>query len=168
VPTSNGNVTYNFLFYLNGQGGGYVLEQPASDGSNRGRSGSFFPQTVTSGGAGTFVASTEVATAKSQNGLAVIPISASGGAGGAGNFQNAAEYLSVLGMASTSPSVSATFTATDSNNRGTIAITSGSLAGSGTAAYYLVSNTEVIVVSTDGNNAEPQIILLTNTLPVNR
>ena len=165
LPGPAGSVTYHFVFYLNGQGGGFLLEQPASDGSNRGRSGSFFPQTVTSGPSGTLVASTEVATAKSQNGLAVIPIAASGGSG---NFQNAAEDLSVLGSVSTSPTVSATFSAADANNRGTISVTSGSLMGSATAAYYLVSDTEVIIIGTDGTNLEPQIILLTNTLPVNR
>lgn len=166
LVTPNGNVTYNFVFYLNGQGGGYLLEQPASDGSNRGRSGSFFPQTVTSGGIGTFVASTEVATAVSQNSLAVLPLTVSGKSG---NFQNGTEDISKLGLPATlGVAVSGTFTATDANNRGTATITSGSLAGSGTAAFYLVSNTEVIVIGTDGTNQEPQIILLTNTLPVNR
>ncbi len=158
-------VTYHFVFYLNGQGGGYLLEQPASDGSNRGRSGSFFPQTVTSGPFGTLVASTEVATAKSENALAVLPIALSGHSG---NFQNGTEDVSNLGSAATSSNVSGTFTAADANNRGTVMMTSGSLAGSGTAAYYLASDTEVIVIGTDGLNTEPQIILLTNTLPVNR
>jgi hypothetical protein len=166
LPTSNGNVTYNFVFYLNGQGGGFLLEQPASDGSNRGRSGSFFPQTVTSGGIGTFIASTEVATATSENGLAVLPLTVSGNSG---NFQNGTEDLSKLGSAATlGASVSGTFTGTDANNRGTATITSGSLAGSGTAAFYVVANTEVIVIGSDGKNMDPQIILLTNTLPVNR
>ena len=164
LATPNGNVTYNFVFYLNGQGGGFLLEQPASDGSNRGRSGSFFPQTVTSGGIGTFVASTEVATAASGNGLAVVPIGVSGNSA---NFQGT-EYASVLGSAPASGVLSGTASATDANNRGTITATAGSIAGSGTAAYYLVSNTEVIEVGTDGTNQEPQIILLTNTLPVNR
>ena len=165
MSISVNGVIYKFVFYLNGQGGGFLLEQPASDGSNRGRSGSFFPQTVTSGPSGTLVASTEVATAKSQNGLAVIPITPSGASG---NFQNAAEYLSILGSASTSPNVSGTSTSADANNRGTVAMTSGTLAGSATAAYYLASDTEAIVIGTDGTNTEPQIILLTNTLPVNR
>jgi hypothetical protein len=166
VQTSNGPVAFNFVFYLNGQGGGYLLEQPASDGSNRGRSGSFFPQTVTSGAIGAFVASTEVATAASQNSLAVLPLTVSGKSG---NFQNGTEDLSKLGSAATlGSSVSGTFTATDANNRGTATVTTGSLAGNGTVAFYVASNTEVIVISSDGSNTEPQIILLTNSLPVNR
>jgi hypothetical protein len=166
LQTSTGPVTYNFVFYLNGKGGGYLLEQPPTgDPTNRGRSGIFVPQTVTSGPSGTLVASTGVATATSQNGLAVIPLSISRAGG---NFQNAAEYLSILGSASTSSNVSGTSTAPDANNRGTIATAPGTLAGSSTAAYYLASDTEVIVIGTDGNNTEPQIILLTNTLPVNR
>ncbi len=166
LPTSSGSVTYNFVFYLNGQGGGFLLEQPADDKSNRGRSGSFFPQTATSGGIGTFIASTEVATSASENGLAVLLLAFSGKAG---NFQNGTEDLSKLGSAATlGAAVSGTFTQTDANNRGTATITSGTLAGSGTAAYYLASNTEVIVIGTDPTNLEPQVILFTNTLPVNR
>ena len=166
MSISLSGVTYNFVFYLNGQGGGFLLEQPASDGSNRGRSGSFFPQTVTSGGIGTFIASTEVATAKTENALAVLPLAVSGSSG---NFQNGTEDISKLGLAATlGASISGTFTATDANNRGTATITSGSLAASGTAAFYVVANTEVIVIGTDAANIEPQIILLTNSLPVNR
>ena len=159
-------VTYKFVFYLNGQGGGFLLEQPASDGSNRGRSGGFFPQTVTSGPSGTLVASTDVATAKSQNALAVMPITVSGSSG---NFHNATQDISNLGSAATLGSALAgTFTGADANNRGTITVTTGSFAGSATATYYLASDTEAIVIGTDGNNTEPQILLLTNSLPLNR
>jgi hypothetical protein len=164
VPTSGGPVTYNFVFYLNARGG-FFLEQPASDGSNRGRSGSFFPQNVTSGPDGTFIASTEVATANSENALGVIPIAVSGSSAG---FQNGTQDLSRLGSAATLGAlVSGTFTNPDANNRGTVSVTSGALAGSRSATYYIASDTEAIVLGTDAANSEPQIMLLTNSLPVN-
>jgi hypothetical protein len=164
LPGPGGPATYHFVFYLRTQGVGYLLEQPASDGSNRGRSGVFFPQNVTFGPNGTFIGSTEVATAASANGLAVIPITVSGSSG---NFQNAAEDISKLGSAATlGSSISGTFTATDANNRGTVAMTNSStLAGSATAAFYVLTDDEAILVGTDATNTEPQIIVLTNSIP---
>ena len=154
-----GNVTYHFVFYMRRPGVGFLLEQPASDGSNRGRSGNFFPTNVTSGGNGTFIGSTAVATAKSVNGLAVLPLIVSRNSG---NFQNGTGYASILGLAATSGPASGTFTVTDTtNNRGTVTVTSsGGIAGSATAAFYVVSDSEVIVVGTDAANTEPQIISL--------
>jgi hypothetical protein len=163
--TLNG-VAYHFVFYLNGRGGGYLLEQPGSDGSNRGRSGILLSQSVTSGPAGTLVGSTEVATAASVNGLAVLPITISGGSG---LFQGGMGYSSVLGLPPASGPASGTFTATDANNRGTVSVTSaGGIAGSATAAYYVAADTEAIVIGTDPNNLEPQLIMFTNTIPANR
>jgi hypothetical protein len=164
VPTSTGNVTYNFVFYLNARGG-FFLEQPASDGSNRGRSGSFFPQNVASGPEGAFIASTEVATASSGNALAVIPISLSGSSA---SFTNGTQDLSRLGSAATLGTlISGTFTNPDANNRGTVSVTSGTLAGSSSATYYLASDTEALVIGTDAATSDPQIILVTNSVPVN-
>lgn len=121
---------------------------------------------VTSGPDGTFIASTEVATASSENGLGVIPINVSGSSA---SFQNGMQDLSRVGSAATLGAlVSGTFTNPDANNRGTVSITSGTLAGSGSAAYYIASNTEAMVLGTDAANSEPQILLLTNSLPVNR
>ncbi len=154
-----GSVTYKFVFYLRRQGIGFLLEQPADDASNRGRSGGFFPQSVTSGGNGTFIGSTGVATAKSENGLAVLPLTVSSNSG---SFQNGTGYISVLGFAAVSGSASGTFTITDTtNNRGTVTVTSsGGIAGSRTAAFYLVADSEIIVIGTDATNMEPQIIEL--------
>jgi hypothetical protein len=95
--------------------------------------------------------------------LAVLPLTVSGSSG---NFQNGTEDVSKLGLAATlGASVSGTFTATDANNRGTVAITSGSLAGSATATFYVLTDDEAILVGTDAKNTEPQIIVLTNTIP---
>lgn len=164
LPGPGGPVQYKFVFYLRGQSVGYVLEQPASDGSNRGRSGVFFPQTITHGPDGTFVGLTQVATSASVNGLAVLPLSVSGSSG---DFQNGTGYASVLGLAATSGVANGTFTITDTtNNRGTVNVTSnGGIAGSATAAFYVLSDNEVILVGTDSTNVQPQIILLTNSLP---
>jgi len=156
VATSSGTVAYNFVFYARAIGQGFLLEQPASDGSNRGRSGLFLPVDVTSGGNGTFIGSTSVATAASTNALAVLPLVASKNSG---SFQNGTGYASVLGSPAGSSSISGTFTVTDAtNNRGTVTVTTGSIAGSGTGAFYEVTSTEVIVVGTDPLNLEPQII----------
>jgi len=157
MSISLGGVTYSFIFYLTGQGVGFLLEHPASDNSNRGRSGSFFAQSVTSGGRGSLMGSTEVATAASENGLALLPLTVSGSSA---SFQNGTRYVSVLGSGATSGSASGTFAMTDTtNNRGTLTMTSsGGIAGSGTAAFYLVSDSEMVVVGTDATNMEPQII----------
>ncbi len=69
-----GSVTYKFAFYMRKAGVAFVLEQPASDGSNRGRAGRFFPQLVTTPGGGTFIGSTGVTTAASENAIAVLPV----------------------------------------------------------------------------------------------
>jgi len=156
IATSSGTVTYNFVFYARSSGQGFLLEQPASDRSNRGRSGYFFPPDVTSGGNGTFIGSTTVATAASTNALAVLPFVASKNSG---SFQNGTGYTSVLGSPAASSSISGTFTVTDpTSNRGTVTASSGSIAGSGTGAFYEVTSAEVIVVGTDPANLEPQII----------
>jgi hypothetical protein len=156
ISISLGGVTYNFIFYLKAQGVGFLLEQPASDGSNRGRSGSFFPQSVTRVGSGSFIASTEVATAASENGLAVLPVAVSGSSA----TLNGTRYVSTLGSAATSGPATGTFALTDTNNnRGTFTLTSpDGIAGSATAAAYLVSDSELIGVGTDATNTEPQIL----------
>jgi hypothetical protein len=157
MSISLGGVTYNFIFYLRAQGVGFLLEHPASDNSSRGRSGSFFPQSVTSVGGGSFMGSTEVATAGSENGLTLLPLTVSGSSA---SFQNGTRYVSALGSAATSGPASGAFALTDTaNNRGTLTMTSsGGIAGSGTAAFYLVSDSEMIAIGTDPTNMEPQII----------
>jgi hypothetical protein len=161
MSISLGGVTYKFVLYLRTPGIGFLVEQAASDGSNRGRSGIFVPQNITAGKNGTFIASTEVATAKSEDGLAVLPLS-----GNSGGFQNGTGYVSMFGSGVQSSPLSGTFTVTDTmDNRGTVTATSGNIAGSGSAAFYVETDTEIIEVGTDATNMEPQIILLTNTLP---
>jgi hypothetical protein len=157
MSISLGGVTYNFIFYLRAQAVGFLLEHPASDNSSRGRSGSFFPQSVTSVGGGSFMGSTEVATAGSENGLTLLPLTVSGSSA---SFQNGTRYVSALGSAATSGPASGAFALTDTaNNRGTLTMTSsGGIAGSGTAAFYLVSDSEMIAIGTDPTNMEPQII----------
>jgi hypothetical protein len=157
ISISLGSVTYNFISYLRNSGVGFLLEHPASDNSNRGRSGSFVPQSVTSPASGSFMASTEVATAASENSLAVLPLTVSGNSA---SFQSGTRYVSALGSAAVSGSASGTFALTDTaNNRGTLTMTSpGGIAGSGTAAFYLVSDGEVIALGTDATNMEPQIL----------
>ena len=58
-----------------------------------------------------------------------------------------------------SSGIAGTLTVTDqTTNRGTLTMTAGRMAGSGTAAFYLSSDTEVIMLGTDPTNVEPQLI----------
>ena len=153
-------VTYNFIFYLGSPGFGFILEQKANDGSNRGRSGPLLQQTAVlpiaaSGINGTFIEGTEVATAASVNGLSVLAFN--GSANNSGSF-NAIENFEAPGMSPTSGPTSGTFTLTDPNNgRGTVTAF-GTLLGSKDFALYVVSPTHVVVVGIDSTNSEPQII----------
>jgi hypothetical protein len=155
-------VTYNFIFYLGSPGFGFILEQKANDGSNRGRSGSFVQQTAVppiaaSGVNGTYIGGTEVATAASANGLAVLVFN--GGADNSGSF-NAVDYFEAPGMSPTFGPASGTFTLTDPNNgRGTVAAL-GTLLGNKGLALYVVSPVELVVLGIDSTNLEPQIITL--------
>jgi hypothetical protein len=155
-----GTVTYNFVFYARGAGRGFLLEQPASDTSNRGRSGGWLVQTsgpfAASGANGTYILSTAVVTALSVNSLAVLSLN--GGADNSGNF-NGTSYASVLGSSLTTSFISGTFTVTDmTNGRGTITLTSGRLAGNSQAAFEVYDPANALLVGTDGTNTDPQII----------
>jgi hypothetical protein len=155
-------VTYNFIFYLGSPGFGFLLEQTANDGTNRGRSGPFVQQTAVlpfaaSGINGTFIGGTDVATTASANNVAVLALN--GGADNSGTF-NATEYFESPGMSPTSSPASGTFTVTDQNNgRGTVTAP-GVLLDSKDLAFYIVSPAEVVVVGIDSTNFEPQIITL--------
>jgi hypothetical protein len=155
-------VTYNFIFYLGSPGFGFLLEQTANDGSNRGRSGPFVQQTAVlpvaaSGINGTFTGGTDVATKASAKGAAVLALN--GGADNSGII-DATEYFESPGMSPTSAPATGTFTVTDQNNgRGTITAP-GVLLGSKDLAFYVVPPAEVVVVGIDSTNFEPQIITL--------
>jgi len=156
ISLALGAVTYHFVFYLRKNGVGFLLEHPASDASNRARTGVFFPQNVTTTAGGTFMGGTGVTTAGSENAVAVLSLTV---ANKAATFQNAPSYTSILGSAAQSSGISGTFTLTDqANNRGTLTLSSGRLAGSGTAAFYITSDSEVLVLGTDPTNVEPQLI----------
>jgi hypothetical protein len=156
ISLALGPVTYHFVFYLRKNGVGFLLEQPASDASSRARSGVFFPQNVTTTAGGTFMGGTVVTTAGSENAVAVLSLTV---ANHAATFQNAPSYTSILGSVAQSGGISGTFSVTDqANNRGTLSMSSGRLAGSGTAVFYITSDTEVVVLGTDPSNVEPQLI----------
>jgi hypothetical protein len=153
-----GAVTYHFVFYLRNNGIGFLLEQPASDASSRARTGVFFPQNVTTTAGGTFIGGTGVTTAGSENAVAVLSLAV---ANQAAMFQNAPSDTSILGSGPQSGGISGTFTLTNqanNNNRGTLAMSSGRLAGSGSGVFYITSDTEVVVLGTDPSNVEPQLI----------
>jgi hypothetical protein len=156
ISLSLGAVTYHFVFYLRKNGVGFLLEQPASDASSRARTGVFFPQNVTTTAGGTFMGGTAVTTAGSENAVAVLSLTV---ANHAATFQNAPTYTSILGSVAQSGGISGTFSLTDqANNRGSLALSSGRLAGSGTAVFYITSDSEVVVLGTDPSNVEPQLI----------
>jgi glutamate synthase domain-containing protein 3 len=78
----------------------------------------------------------------------------------AGTFQNSPSDSSILGSAVQSGGISGTFTVTNqANNRGTLAMSSGRMAGSGSGVFYFVSDTEVIVLGNDATNTDPQLIV---------
>jgi hypothetical protein len=156
ISLALGAVTYHFVFYLRNSGIGFLLEQPASDASSRGRAGVFFPQNVTTTAGGTFMGGTGVTTAGSENAVAVLSLTV---ANQTATFQNNPSYTSMLGSAVQSGGISGTFTLTDqASHRGTLAMSSGRLAGSGTAVFYITSDSEVLVLGTDSTNVETQLI----------
>jgi hypothetical protein len=157
ISLALGAVTYKFVFYMRKNGVAFVLEQPASDGSNRGRMGRFFPQIVMNTAGGTFIGATGVTTAGSENADAVLAVTI---AGQTGTFQNSPSDTSVLGSALVSGGISGTFTLTDqTDNRGTLAMSSGRMAGSSSAVFYISADTEIIVLGNDPSNPEPQVIV---------
>lgn len=158
-------VTLHFVFYIKSPNGGALLEQPASDGSNRGRSGHWVAQTVAppitaSGVNATFVAGTGADTAASLNSVTVFAINGSTSPGtfiGTGDASQAGFPPQVPVPGTTS----GTFSVTDQNNgRGTITAMAGSVAGSAGAVFYVDDPAEVIVMGTDVSLKEPQIITL--------
>ena len=159
IRVALGAVTYHFVFYLRNNGIGFLLEQPASDASSRARTGVFFPQNVTTTAGGTFIGGTGVTTAGSENAVAVLALAV---ASQAATFQNAPSDTSILGSGPQSGGISGTFTLANqanNNNRGTLAMSSGRLAGSGGGVFYITSDTEVFVLGTDPTNVEPQLIV---------
>jgi hypothetical protein len=106
---------------------------------------------------GTFIGATGVTTAGSENADAVLAVTI---ANQTGTFQNSPSDTSVLGSAVVSGGISGTFTLTNqTNNRGTLAMSSGRMAGSGSAVFYISSDTEIIVLGNDATNADPQLIV---------
>jgi hypothetical protein len=163
VTLPTGAVTLKFVFYASSSSQGFLLEQPASDGSNRGRSGQWLLQDVnlpvkTSDALATFIAGTRTDTAASLNGVAVFPFN-----GPAGTFTGIGD-ASEVGFAPQLPiagTAMATFAVTDQNNgRGTITATSGLIAGSAGAVFYVNDPAIVFVMGTDATLKEPQIITL--------
>ena len=152
------SVTYSFIFYLGSPSFGFILEQPANDGSKRGRSGPFVqqiavPPFAVSGINGTLMGGTAVATAASMNGLVVLGLN-----GGSDNFGifNGAEDLESPGTVPTS----GTFTVTDQNDgRGTVTAPDA-LLGSKTLAFYVVSSSEVVALGIDSTNSLPLVVTL--------
>jgi hypothetical protein len=159
--TVNGtSVTYNFVFYLQAQSvglgsqsNGFLLEQPASDRSNRGRSGNWVPQIVSppiqaSGlGAATFIVGGGTGTAGSVNALDVFTVD--GNAGTYGSLINGSGGMG-------------TFAIPDATNgRGTLTPTNGTkLFANGSAAFYVTAPDSVIAIGTDASVLDPQIIFL--------
>jgi hypothetical protein len=161
-------VTYNFVFYVRVPGGGgFVLEQPASDASNRGRSGDWGAQSIgppieASGANGTYLASTVVVTAASRNYLGVLPLNGfNGGAANSGVF-NGSSYFSKLGSGLASPPIGGNFTVTNTTTgRGTFNMFTGTLANNNNAAFEVYDAADAVLVGIDnGFNLEPEIIFL--------
>jgi hypothetical protein len=152
-----GGVTYNFVFYARSPGGGFLLEQPASDNSNRGRSGGWLVQTsgppfAASGANGTYILSTAVVTAASRNTLAVLSLN--GGTDNFGSF-NGTSYSSVVGSVPTTNPISGTFTVTDmTSGRGTLTLASpgATIAGNAQLAFEVYDPANAILVGIDNIN----------------
>jgi hypothetical protein len=162
---SGAPVTYHFVFYFVSPGFGFLQEQPASDGSRRGRAGEFLFQTVTAPIALppinlTFEGGTTADTAASLHSVAVFQVN------------GAASPVSFTEMADTSKSVvssqvpAATGTGTinvgdQTTGRGTVtATTVGAIAGSTGAVIYVEDPAEWLLMGTDATLQEPQIITM--------
>jgi hypothetical protein len=157
-------VTYNLVFYARTLGVGFVLEQPASDATNRGRNGYYSAQAVSgsimaAGANGTYTLSTTVVTAASRNSLAVLSLN--GGNANSGSF-NGMSYSSVLGSALTTSPISGTFTVTDTTNgRGTLSVIApGTIAGNAQLAFEVYDPADAALVGIDNINTDPPIISL--------
>ena len=166
MAISLSGVIYNFVFYARAPGVGFLLEQPASDTSNRGRNGNYVAQFVSgsvmaAGANGTYTLSTAVVTAASRNSLAVLSLN--GGNANSGSF-NGMSYSSVLGSALTTSPVLGTFTVTDTTNgRGTLSVTApGTIAGNAQLAFEVYDPADAALVGIDNANVnnDPPIISL--------
>jgi len=168
VAITISGVTYNFIFYARSTIQGFLLEQPASDMSNRGRSGGWLAQAVAppikaQGANGTYIVGTAVATVASRNTLAVLPLNGyNNGADNSGVF-NGTSYS--VGFGSGTPPglpVGGNFTVTNTTSgRGTISMFTGTLAGNNNTAFEVYDAADAILIGIDnGFNFEPQIISL--------
>jgi hypothetical protein len=143
----------------------FLQEIPASDGTNRGRSGQWFPQSPVPGSSykagATFIVGTRADTAGSLNNTAVLTVT---GPTDTGGTFSGVSYSSKAGTTPQSPESvdpSGTYTVTDtSNQRVTGTLASGKLAGNASVAFYADFAGELIAISTDNTNQEPQIIFL--------
>jgi hypothetical protein len=163
TTASGGLVNLHFVFYAGSLSFGVLLEQPASDNSNRGRNGEWVAQTVTapitnSGVNATFIGGTRADTAASLHSVGVFQINGSvtpGTFAGTGDDSQAGFPPQFAGAAT------GTFGITDQNTgRGTLTATTGSIAGSAGAVFYVDDPGEIIVIGTDATLKEPQIITL--------
>jgi len=161
---SNG-VTYNFVFYLRSKLIGFLLEQPASDASNRGRSGRWFPQNPVPGGflkgGIAFISGSYADTAAALSNTAVLTVT---GPDSSGNFAGPS-YSSKAGTTpqlpeSVSPAGTYAVSATDPNQRATVTATTGKIAGSASVSFYADFIGEFVGIGTDALNQEPQVIFL--------
>jgi hypothetical protein len=159
-------VIYNFVFYARGPGAGFLLEQPASDTSNRGRSGGWLvqfigPPIAASGANGTYILATAVVTAASTNTLAVLSLN--GGNANLGSF-NGTSYSSKLGLAPATNPITGTFTVTDTTNgRGTLTVAApGTISGNAQLAFEVYDSSDAVLVGIDNVNinTNPPIIVL--------
>lgn len=161
-------VTYNFVFYARSTTQGFLLEQPASDMSNRGRSGGWLAQAIAppikaQGANGTYIAATAVATAASVNSLAVLSLNGYNNGADNSGVSNGTSYSAGFGLGTPAGKpVGGNFTVTNTTSgRGTISMFTGTLAGNNNTAFEVYDAADAILIGIDnGFNLEPQIISL--------
>jgi hypothetical protein len=155
--------TYNFVFYLVGPDHGFMQEQPASDGTTRARNGEFLLQTVNTpvnlpATTFTFAGGTRTDTAASLNSDAVFQINGTASPPSLTSTSDTSKegFTPAAGLAGTG-TVNISGSAT---GRGTIASTTGNIAGSGGAVVYVDDPAEIFLMGTDSSLLDPQIITM--------
>jgi len=163
LTISGVSATYNFVFYLAGPEQGFLLEQPASDGTKRARNGEFLLQTVNPpislpATTFTFAGGTRTDMATSLNSDAVLQINGTPSPASLTSTSDTSE----LGSA---PATALAGTGTvnisgPATGRVTLSSTTGNIAGSGGAVVYVDDPAEIFLMGTDSTLLDPQIITM--------
>jgi hypothetical protein len=163
ISASLNGATYNFVFYLVGLDQGFLQEQPAGDGTKRARNGEFLLQTANTpiklpDATFTFAGGSRTDTATSLNSDMVFQVT---GTASTASLTSTADTSEESLTPATGLTGAGTVNVSGSaSGRGTIASTTGNIAGSANAVVYVDDPSQIRLMGTDSSVLDPQIITL--------